>query len=206
MCVPAPRGKPVRSNDGNSPLRKKSPHDENAGIGAGRRSVSRWCRDRVLASSATRPRSAPRRSLRRSNEMCADRERRVTVIVQLNGRLAAAQLLLMRAGIRLKGQYALLGSFAVRAAGLGGESAGELPRNQVGHARPRGEDDRPRHRDDGRRRRPYAPTGRGNSQMTVDGTGVGIAVQLSRQQVSGRLCQRLPARRRGRRSGRISGA
>ena len=102
---------------------------------------------------------------------------RVTVIVQLNG--APTTLLvnfLMRVGVRLKGQYALLDSFAIdipaTAVGLLANfpEVKSVTRDRelatTGHVTATTGADAVR----------TLPTGRGNSTMTVDGTGVGIAV------------------------------
>ncbi|HWS86655.1 MAG TPA: S8 family serine peptidase [Pyrinomonadaceae bacterium] len=102
---------------------------------------------------------------------------RVTVIVQLNG--APTQLLysfLMRAGVRLRGQYAMLGSFAIDMPAAYVDSLANFPEIRsvtrdrevamTGHVTATTGADAVR----------TLPTGRGNSTMTVDGTGVGIAV------------------------------
>ena len=102
---------------------------------------------------------------------------RVTVIVQLSG--APTTLLssfLIRSGVRLKGQYAMLGSFAIDIPAVSVGLLANFPEVRsvtrdrevatTGHVTATTGADAVR----------TLPTGRGNSAMTVDGTGVGIAV------------------------------
>jgi subtilisin family serine protease len=102
---------------------------------------------------------------------------RVTVIVQLGG-LPTQSLIsfLMRVGIRLKGQYAMLNSFALELPAASVNMLANFPEvrsvsrdrevTMTGHVTATTGADAVR----------TLRTGRGNSTMTVDGTGVGIAV------------------------------